>query len=445
MQKQHPRQWKCQLCDSSRGFIFSRINELVDHVRQEHMDSLFTDDLEAVRLWPSTFAVGLDTCPLCRSTGPKDDPTLIDHVLEHTHEFALLSLPWADLPPPRVQQPTDSGFFDLSYLHLVESSGTAGLPFRSLMCAWLDELEMPKPEEWESSVTELVKLQELRAAENDTEQVGYFGTNAYFGSETENLSLDVQNVGSDIVGTHRFRTVIWRTDAISMRPLEQQLREHMIKSAEPGRCYDFLPRNALEKLLTEEGIAQSLARAGCVPLRRQLEGVFSQFEAVDEEHSGLTDKSVAVNSEEVAKRKEILAILILSDNLGAIVDFIAEGIDDNDLPFEQSRDPDALTGRTLDRRDSDGRLKAIDLFSSWISIDVDIFAAQQWRIHVPVFSEIGNRAKMPPHWDLARKTVLPYLRSTLIGTGGFSAVSKVELHPGHYDSTEVGSSPTTAL
>ncbi|KAF9772470.1 hypothetical protein IL306_009815 [Fusarium sp. DS 682] len=38
--------------------------------------------------------MGINNCPLCEVNGDTDSPELIDHVLEHVHDFSLRSLPW---------------------------------------------------------------------------------------------------------------------------------------------------------------------------------------------------------------------------------------------------------------------------------------------------------------------------------------------------------------
>ncbi|KAM0431504.1 hypothetical protein ACHAPT_005482 [Fusarium lateritium] len=208
-------------------------------------------------------------------------------------------------------------------------------------------------------------------------------------------------------------------------PLENEIREYMITTGEKGRDDVFLPRNALEELLSEERITEALARALSV-------GSHSRTQTLGADPSPIDISS----SDQLAKRKEIVTILILIGKLEATPDFITEGIDDDDLPFERKRSPGAALGKTLKRRDSNGSLKSINLFSSWESRDLEAFEAQQFKIHVPVFSDIGSNTKTPPHWSLATRTVLPYLHSTPVGRGGFSAVSRVELHPAHYDGAE---------
>ncbi|RSL69368.1 hypothetical protein CEP53_002220 [Fusarium sp. AF-6] len=195
--------------------------------------------------------------------------------------------------------------------------------------------------------------------------------------------------------------------------LEQDLRQYMIISQEKGRDYEFLPRNELEKLISEERITEALEMA------------LARTEATN-----TPDSTWKASPGYLDKRKEIVAILILIGRLERTLDFIAEGIDDNDLPFELERGP--APRRTLNRRDADGQSTSINLFSSWGIIDLEAFDAQQWKVHVPVFGEIGNRAKTPPHWNLGKGAILPYVESTFMEKGGFGAVSKVKLHPSHY-------------
>ena len=38
--------------------------------------------------------MGIEACPLCNTVGPLDSTALINHVLEHVHDFSLRSLPW---------------------------------------------------------------------------------------------------------------------------------------------------------------------------------------------------------------------------------------------------------------------------------------------------------------------------------------------------------------
>ena len=58
--------------------------------------------------------MGITTCPLCDSEGPQDSLDLIEHILQHVHDFSLRSLPWpADLP---ITLDKSVGLFDMSHV-----------------------------------------------------------------------------------------------------------------------------------------------------------------------------------------------------------------------------------------------------------------------------------------------------------------------------------------
>ncbi|TDZ33084.1 hypothetical protein C8035_v006260 [Colletotrichum spinosum] len=70
------------------------MSDIMGHLRELH-------DIpdEALPSWISVCAksgMGIDSCPLCDSTsyGRRDDPELVEHVLEHMHDFSLRALPW---------------------------------------------------------------------------------------------------------------------------------------------------------------------------------------------------------------------------------------------------------------------------------------------------------------------------------------------------------------
>ncbi|KAH7161679.1 kinase-like domain-containing protein [Dactylonectria macrodidyma] len=198
-------------------------------------------------------------------------------------------------------------------------------------------------------------------------------------------------------------------------------RRHMIDS-KVDRHPEFLPRNKLETLLTPERIVKELARIGCIPLQHRPEAT--------EEHS---NSKVSVKLDELGNRKQVFAILILMGKLEAIVDFINEGIDDNHLPFELTREVVGPWKRLM-RRDYSGKFQPISLFLTWESREIEAFESQQWKIHVPVFHMIEDKEKTPPHWDFAKHIILPYTDSEPVGRGGYGAVRKVKIHASHHNS-----------
>lgn len=126
------------------------------------MDSFPASILGTVRLWPSSPFFGLISCPLCYETGPRDAPSLINHVLEHMHSSALRSLPWADLPVGDFQGSGTFKMYNVSCLKpLKPTEPTASL--RSwLMHVWFEKLETPIPEKegggWERAEAALRDL-----------------------------------------------------------------------------------------------------------------------------------------------------------------------------------------------------------------------------------------------------------------------------------------------
>ncbi|CAJ0544408.1 Ff.00g036010.m01.CDS01 [Fusarium sp. VM40] len=52
------------------------------------------EDMPAIISSSTQAKMGIRNCPLCEVQGEVDSPQLIDHVLEHIHDFSLRSLPW---------------------------------------------------------------------------------------------------------------------------------------------------------------------------------------------------------------------------------------------------------------------------------------------------------------------------------------------------------------
>ncbi|KAF4336314.1 hypothetical protein FBEOM_9830 [Fusarium beomiforme] len=56
------------------------------------------EDISAIISSSAQARMGIENCPLCEVKGDVDSPELIDHVLEHIHDFSLRSLPWPTSP-----------------------------------------------------------------------------------------------------------------------------------------------------------------------------------------------------------------------------------------------------------------------------------------------------------------------------------------------------------
>ncbi|KAH7191838.1 uncharacterized protein B0J16DRAFT_393889 [Fusarium flagelliforme] len=85
----HTPVWQCPECKAEQ--IFTTMTAMIDHLQASHT---FTTELSDISPSSMLTRMGINACPLCNTMGPPDSPALIDHVLEHVHDFSLRSLPW---------------------------------------------------------------------------------------------------------------------------------------------------------------------------------------------------------------------------------------------------------------------------------------------------------------------------------------------------------------
>lgn len=97
VRKDHQQCWECLPCATPGKLppIFPSVEGFLDHLRHVHGGTIGEGQystllLDAARPAPS----GISRCPLCDETAPADSDTLLEHIAEHLHSFALLSLPW---------------------------------------------------------------------------------------------------------------------------------------------------------------------------------------------------------------------------------------------------------------------------------------------------------------------------------------------------------------
>lgn len=104
----HPPQWQCPCCedDPPRFKLFS---EITSHLKSQHLNSDL-NGLEDLLSDAEVRVMGISSCPLCDSEGPEDSPDLIEHVLQHIHDFSLRSLPWPKDPATSQNHP--AGLFN---------------------------------------------------------------------------------------------------------------------------------------------------------------------------------------------------------------------------------------------------------------------------------------------------------------------------------------------
>ncbi|KAI8720210.1 Protein kinase domain-containing protein [Fusarium sp. LHS14.1] len=178
--------------------MFPSIDQLQQHVAEEHLESFPEDLLDTVAFWPSTPVVGLEGCPLCYSTGPTDDPELIEHVLKHTHDFALRSLPWADDLPVDAQPP-GTNRFNTNYLASSEpkEEHVSVSPWR--MSLWFEQLEIPELNQqvWARSLFDTDKMTTWSTNPSLDRSLDYFSHNVYFDLQEKDKSLGVEDQSDD--------------------------------------------------------------------------------------------------------------------------------------------------------------------------------------------------------------------------------------------------------
>ncbi|KAF5630059.1 1-phosphatidylinositol-4 5-bisphosphate phosphodiesterase [Fusarium sp. NRRL 52700] len=87
----HPPVWVCPLCD--HGSVYLTMTEMMDHLHDTHAQDV-GEDISAIISSSAQKRMGIESCPLCEVKGDVDSSELIDHVVEHVHDFSLRSLPW---------------------------------------------------------------------------------------------------------------------------------------------------------------------------------------------------------------------------------------------------------------------------------------------------------------------------------------------------------------
>ncbi|KFA80035.1 hypothetical protein S40288_01820 [Stachybotrys chartarum IBT 40288] len=218
------RKWICYLCNNAIDLYYPTVFDLTQHVRYSHEGLLGEGQYDAIKYWPSLPMYGLTKCPLCQSEGPLDDADLINHILKHTHEFALLSLPWAEEPAKRSEKKYKD-IFDLACLNPVPNSvdESLGPPVYELseqtaqrlaerpdsethfsptednlkmiaqrwdsLQVWFEDLVLSKIPQasdiWVQAEETLFKLREPTLGDDDRVFNNYFSENRYFVSEDD--------------------------------------------------------------------------------------------------------------------------------------------------------------------------------------------------------------------------------------------------------------------
>lgn len=211
--------------------------------------------------------------------------------------------------------------------------------------------------------------------------------------------------------------------------LGDELREAYRETASKQRS-DFLPINALDRIVTEDRVREEIRKYST-----------GSYDDSDRDVKHILDAST--NPGQKTSRKKIFAILALLDKLGAIWDFVREGIYDVHLPFEKEKahSPDGSRKNRLEltrRSDTgDSTRTPIRAFHGWTGADVSHFERTQWDVHIPIFFLNTEKDPRVRHYTLQESVVLPFIEDDEVKQGGkmggFADVWRVKFHPSHHN------------
>jgi hypothetical protein len=189
---------------------------------------------------------------------------------------------------------------------------------------------------------------------------------------------------------------------------------------------DFLPINALDRIVTKRRVRQELANVPDRILPEQLDYLTDHIWEVK-------SPSLSKSSSKKTTRRKIFAVLALMQKVGHIMDFINEGIYDSDLPFTLAEG--SRKGlRQLARKGEDGTLHFIQLFTSWQIFEQEYFDNFQWQVLAPYFVLSTKKDPKILHYNLENRIIMPFNEDHEVNhAGGFGDVWRVKIHPAHHN------------
>lgn len=214
----------------------------------------------------------------------------------------------------------------------------------------------------------------------------------------------------------------------SGQPFKLQLQNQLKKSIfrlDPNSLDGFLPTTELDSLVTEE-----------IVLRILKESDFSVTDAQQHTHSICAPHEYESGSGRTKQttRRKLFAILVLCNKVGEISNFIQHEILDKKLPFIAI--PNKETGRYQLHFEEDSS-ESISCCRDWDDDTVELFNLRQWIFLSPFFhnpDDTDNSRERAVHYKLHDKTVLPFtLHEEPHDSGGFGAVSKIQIHKAQHD------------
>ncbi|TVY23262.1 Serine/threonine-protein kinase, partial [Lachnellula hyalina] len=194
-----------------------------------------------------------------------------------------------------------------------------------------------------------------------------------------------------------------------------------------GEGKKFLPFDKLEQHTTRKAIHEELEQQGS-----DASLVNEIWEAGQFRTSSLTT------------RRRIFAILVLLDQVPAIIDFIRENIYDRDLPFVFQEGTGEREGsynvyRKVKQRNGDPDMEIeLQFFQKWKDVTLEAFHQNQWQLLAPFFSLASKDSTKVSHYNLDSHIVLPFVEDHIVDEppaqyGGSAEVRRVKIHRAHQD------------
>jgi hypothetical protein len=224
------------------------------------------------------------------------------------------------------------------------------------------------------------------------------------------------------VSRKRLQPIQSSTEEVNMGA---SIRADLIRSAvREGK--DFLPINALDRIVTRKRVRQELANVGRALSPEQLDKLTDHIWEIK-------SPSLSKSSSKKTTRRKIFAVLALMQKVGHIGDFIKEGIYDSDLPFTLSEGSHKGL-RQLARKGEDGTLHPIQLFAKWQIFEQEYFDTFQWQVLAPKFFLSTTKDSKVLHYNLEMRTIMPFIEDEEVKhVGGFADVWRVKIHPAHHN------------
>lgn len=199
------------------------MESILSHLQENHQEELLETSLPTLLSWSAVQRMGIKCCPLCSSCGAEDSPELVDHVLQHTYEFALRSLPWPkpvihnlNVQPGSFNLSLDSSHAkeiqrlnakDIQRLNTEDDKRLTAKNLRRLQVVdirqwtaegiqqWINKEIHDRKEPPELQLTDYDRADHASSEESELhEYSNYFLTNQYFGDESdEGKSLKPQH------------------------------------------------------------------------------------------------------------------------------------------------------------------------------------------------------------------------------------------------------------